>query len=86
MHPRAIRFSEKATKEIDIVAKKRGFSSSSAFIRYAVDQEISVREVALVGAEERLAATLSRCGERYFDWAAPSRRYSPTSTHSQKRF
>ena len=66
MHPRAIRFSEKATKEIESVAKKRGFSSSSAFIRHAVDQELSVRQAALVGAEERLAGDVEQVRREVF--------------------
>ena len=66
MHPRAIRFSEKTTKEIDSVARKRGFSSSSAFIRHAVDQELSVRQAALVGAEERLAGDVEQVRREVF--------------------
>jgi len=66
MHPRAIRFSEKTTKEIDSIARKRGFSSSSAFIRHAVDQELSVRQAALVGAEERLAGDVEQVRREVF--------------------
>ena len=66
MLPRAIRFSEKAMKEIEGLAKKRGFSSSSAFIRYAVDQELSARQEGLTGAEERLAASLEQVRKDVF--------------------
>lgn len=66
MRPRAIRFSEKAMKEIEGVAKKRGFSSSSAFIRYAVDQELSARQEGLTGAEERLAAGAEQLRKEVF--------------------
>jgi hypothetical protein len=38
--------------------RDRGFSSEAAFIRYAVSQEVTFREEELVGAEERLAATI----------------------------
>ena len=66
MLPRAIRFSEKATREVEELAKKRGFSSSSAFIRYAVDQELSARQEGLTGAEERLAASLEQVRKDVF--------------------
>lgn len=60
MQPRAIRFSEKAMKEIEGAAQQRGFASSSAFIRYAVEQELSGRQDGLIGAEERLAASIEQ--------------------------
>jgi Arc/MetJ-type ribon-helix-helix transcriptional regulator len=60
MQPRAIRFSEKAMKEIEAAAHQRGFASSSAFIRYAVEQELSGRQDGLTGAEERLAASIEQ--------------------------
>jgi hypothetical protein len=60
MQPRAIRFSEKAMKEIEGAAQQRGFASSSAFIRYAVEQELSGRQDGLTGAEERLAASIEQ--------------------------
>ena len=60
MQPRAIRFSEKAMKEIEAAAQQRGFASSSAFIRYAVEQELSGRQDGLTGAEERLAASIEQ--------------------------
>ena len=60
MQPRAIRFSEKAMKEIEGAAQQRGFASSSAFIRYAVEQELSGRQDGLTGAEERLAASVEQ--------------------------
>ena len=60
MRPRAIRFSEKAVKEIDGAARKRGFSSPSAFIRYAVDQELLGRQEDMISAEDRLVASIER--------------------------
>jgi hypothetical protein len=56
MPQRAIRFSETTTKQIEEAAEERGFSSPTAFIRYAVEQELSGRRENLVGTEERLAA------------------------------
>ncbi len=60
MHPRAIRFSEKAIEEVDGAARKRGFSSPSAFVRYAVDQELLGREEEVINAEERLVASIEQ--------------------------
>ena len=60
MKPRAIRFSEKTIKELEATGKQRGFASPSAFIRYAVKQELGGREEGLTGAEERLAASIEQ--------------------------
>jgi Arc/MetJ-type ribon-helix-helix transcriptional regulator len=60
MQPRAIRFGDKVTKEIESAVRQRGFASSSAFIRYAVDQELSVRKEDITGAEERLAGSVDQ--------------------------
>jgi Arc/MetJ-type ribon-helix-helix transcriptional regulator len=66
MKPRAIRFSEKTIKELEAIAKQRGFASPSAFIRYAVKQELGGREEGLTGAEERLAASLEHVRKDVF--------------------
>lgn len=42
------------------MSRARGFASATAFIRYAVMQELSERQERLTGAEERIAATLNR--------------------------
>jgi hypothetical protein len=59
-HQRSIRFSEGVAKGIDTASRQRGFSSPTAFIRYAVEQELLGRQEALLGAEERIAATLDQ--------------------------
>jgi hypothetical protein len=59
-YQRAIRFSEKVTKEIEETSRQRGFASPTAFIRYAVEQELSCRQDGLTGAEERLAASIEQ--------------------------
>src|ERR1035438_10061437 len=60
MAQRAIRFSDTTDKGIQEATRKRGFSSPTAFIRYSVEQELSDRGEELVGAEERLAATIEQ--------------------------
>ena len=64
-HQRSIRFSERVMKDIDTASQQRGFSSSTAFIRYAVEQELLGRQEALIGAEERIAASMDqvRCNQ-----------------------
>jgi Arc/MetJ-type ribon-helix-helix transcriptional regulator len=66
MKPRAIRFEAKVEKEIESAVRQRGFASSSAFIRYAVDQELSARKEDITGAEERLAASIEQVRRELF--------------------
>ena len=66
MAQRAIRFSETTDKEIQEAARKRGFSSPTAFIRHSVAQELSGRSEELVGAEERLVASIERVRQEVF--------------------
>ena len=60
MAQRAIRFSETTDKRIKDSTEKRGFSSPTAFIRYAVEQELSGQKEKLVTAEERLVASIEQ--------------------------
>jgi Arc/MetJ-type ribon-helix-helix transcriptional regulator len=57
-HQRTIRFSEKVEKAIDQTSRRRGFASPTAFIRYAIEQELTGREDDLTSAEERLAGSI----------------------------
>jgi hypothetical protein len=60
MAQRAIRFSETTDKRIQDATEKRGFSTPTAFIRYAVEQELSGQKEKLVTAEERLVASIEQ--------------------------
>jgi len=60
MQLRAIRLPEQTLKAIEAASQRRGFASKSAFIRYAIDQELTGRQDALTGAEERLAASIEQ--------------------------
>jgi Arc/MetJ-type ribon-helix-helix transcriptional regulator len=60
MAQRAIRFSEATDKGIREAVEKGRFSSPTAFIRHAVEQELSWHREELVGAEERLAAGIEQ--------------------------
>ena len=62
MPQRSIRFSETTGDHIDQAVKQGGFSSPTAFIRYAVQQQLTARagHGSESGAEERLAANLDQ--------------------------
>lgn len=66
MPQRSIRFSERVLKEVDTVSRTRGFASTTAFIRHAVQQELSDRQEGVTGAEERIAATLNQVRKDVF--------------------
>lgn len=66
MPQRTIRFSDKAAKQIAGTARVRGFTSATAFIRYAVEQEIAARKEDITGAEERLAASVEQIRREIF--------------------
>src|SRR5713101_2546538 len=56
MPQRTIRFSETTLQQIQQAAKQKGFASTAAMIRHAVDQELSSGD----DVEQRIAATLDR--------------------------
>ena len=60
MPQRAIRFSETTDKSILEASVKRGFSTPTAFIRHAVEQELSGHKEELASAEQRLAASIEQ--------------------------
>ena len=66
MQPRAIRLSEQTMKAIEAASKERGFNSASAFIRYAVEQELAGRREDLTGTEERLVASIEQVRREQF--------------------
>ena len=59
MAQRAIRFSEATDKGIREAVEKRRFSSPTAFIRHAVEQELAGQDE-LLNAEGRLAASIEQ--------------------------
>ncbi len=66
MPQRTIRFSDRAAKQIADTARVRGFTSATAFIRYAVEQEMAVRKEDITGAEERLGASVDQVRREIF--------------------
>jgi Arc/MetJ-type ribon-helix-helix transcriptional regulator len=65
-HQRTIRISEKVEKEIDQATRQRGFASPTAFIRYAIEQELTGREDDLTSAENRLAGSIEAVRRELF--------------------
>lgn len=61
----AVRVSSEDQREIEEAAKKRGYSSPSAFIRTAIRNEIHGREE-LVGIEERISGSFQRLSDENF--------------------
>jgi len=66
MRPRAIRLSEGTMKAVEEASKQRGFTSVSAFIRYAVEQELAGRRDDLTGTEERLVGSIEQVRREQF--------------------
>jgi len=60
MAQRAIRFSEATDRGIHEATEKRGFSSPTAFIRHAVEQELAGHAEQLATTEERLIAGIEQ--------------------------
>jgi Arc/MetJ-type ribon-helix-helix transcriptional regulator len=57
---RTIRLSEELVDQIRDQSKKRGFTTASAFMRAAIERELSGPEIIRDVTEERLAATIDR--------------------------
>ena len=66
MAQRAIRFSATMDRDIQEAANKRGFTSPTAFIRHAVEQQLAGQAGELAGAEERLAASMEQVRREVF--------------------
>ena len=60
MPQRTIRFSESTKKQIEDAAERGGFASPTAFIRYAVQQQLSSGAPQADDAEERIGANLEQ--------------------------
>jgi predicted DNA-binding protein len=58
MPRRTIRLSADTDERLQATSKVRGYANPSVFLRAAIDRELSGREDAIIGAEERLATSL----------------------------
>jgi|SRR5580658_2979908 Arc/MetJ-type ribon-helix-helix transcriptional regulator len=57
---RAARLEPELDRRIEVATKQGGFSNPSAFIRAAIERELTGRESGVDAAEERIAASLDR--------------------------
>jgi Arc/MetJ-type ribon-helix-helix transcriptional regulator len=60
MPRRTIRLSTDENERIRSAAKLRGYSSSSSFLRAAIQKELGEREDGMIGTEERLGASIEQ--------------------------
>jgi Arc/MetJ-type ribon-helix-helix transcriptional regulator len=66
MPRRTIRLTADIDERVQSTAKQKGFANPSAFLRAAIDHELSGREDTMIGAEERLAASLEQMRREIF--------------------
>ena len=66
MPRRTIRLTTDTDDRIQSAAKQRGYSSPSSFLRAAIQKELGEREDGMIGAEERLAASIEQVRREVF--------------------
>jgi len=66
MPRRTIRLADDIDERLQSTAKLKGYANPSAFIRAAIDHELSGREDKMIGAEERLAASMEQMRREIF--------------------
>jgi predicted DNA-binding protein len=66
MPRRTIRLIPDTDERLQSTAKLRGYANASAFLRAAIDHELSGREDTMIGAEERLAASMEQVRREIF--------------------
>ena len=66
MPRRTFRLTADKQEQLQSTAKLRGYANPSAFFRTAIDHELSGREDVIIGAEERLAASMEQIRREVF--------------------
>jgi Arc/MetJ-type ribon-helix-helix transcriptional regulator len=66
MPRRTIRLTADIDERLQSTAKLKGYANPSAFLRAAIDHELSGREETMIGAEERLAASMEQMRREIF--------------------
>jgi predicted DNA-binding protein len=66
MPRRTIRLTTDTAERIQSVAKLRGYSSPSAFLRATIEKELGEREDGMIGTEERLASSVEQVRREVF--------------------
>ena len=66
MPRRTFRLTADTEERVQSTAKLRGYANPSAFLRTAIDHELRGREDMIIGAEERLAASMEQIRREVF--------------------
>ena len=66
MPRRTIRLTGDIDERVQSTAKQKGYANPSAFLRAAIDHELSGREDTMIGSEERLAASMEQMRREIF--------------------
>src|SRR5271156_6059855 len=66
MPRRTIRLNADIDQRVQSTVKLKGYANPSAFLRAAIDHELSGREDKMIGAEERLAASMEQMRREIF--------------------
>jgi Arc/MetJ-type ribon-helix-helix transcriptional regulator len=66
MPRRTIRLTADIDERVQSTARQKGYANPSAFLRAAIDHELSGREDTMIGAEERLAASMEQMRREIF--------------------
>ena len=66
MPRRTIRLTADIDERVQSAVKQKGYANPSAFLRAAIDHELSGREDTMIGAEERLAASMEQMRREIF--------------------
>jgi Arc/MetJ-type ribon-helix-helix transcriptional regulator len=66
MPRRTIRLTADIDERLQSTAKQKGYANPSAFLRAAIHHELSGREETMIGAEERLAASMEQMRREIF--------------------
>jgi predicted DNA-binding protein len=66
MPRRTIRLTADTEERLQSTAKLKGYANPSAFLRAAIDHELSGREDTMIGTEERLASSMEQIRREIF--------------------
>jgi Arc/MetJ-type ribon-helix-helix transcriptional regulator len=66
MPRRTIRLTADIDERVQSAVKQKGYANPSAFLRAAIDHELSGREDTIIGSEERLAASMEQMRREVF--------------------
>ena len=84
MPRRTIRLTSDTDERLQSTAKLRGYANPSAFLRAAIDHELSGREDTMIGAEERLAASMEQMRREIFRLGGAHQALLPSWTASPR--